>query len=511
MGSAEQVLAELRTAILQGEYSPRQRLVETELAEDYGTSRFIVRKALVQLGSEGLVDIQPNRGARVREISVDDAIALTEVRKALESLVAGRAAERATADDIAHLRQLADRMRDAVRQFDIVQYSEVNAALHASLRTISGHGPATRILEQLNAQVVQHQFVLALIPGRPALALREHLEIIDAVCAGQAEAAEKAMAAHLASVIAALETFREGGPASHTGIRELARKVNPRSKHNAPAIKPAATVAYGEDSPHQLFDLYLPDDSRGPVPLVLSIHGGAFMMGDRTWELAAVPDLLQSGFAVASLDYRLTGEARFPAAICDVKQATAYLRTHCGEWNLDPTFFAAWGRSAGGYLAAMLGVTSGQSTEFDRPDRDSRVAAVVDWYGPSDFLRMDEQFAAEPPTGDGPPVQVHDTPDSPESRFLGAPIQEVPELAARANPIRYVATATTLPPFFLATGTNDRLVPYQQTLILADALRAHGAEVVLRVLREASHADHQFEAHLVGPVISWLRSLYASR
>lgn len=511
MSSAEKVLADLRAAILRGEYSPRQRLVESELAEDYEASRFIVRKALVQLSTEGLVDMQPNRGARVREISVDDAIAVTEVRRALEGLVAGRAARRATAADIEKLRELAAAMQDAVRRFEVVQYSEVNAALHSALREIADHQPTTRILEQLNAQIVQHQFVLALVPGRPAVALREHLAIIDAVCARDADAAESAMRAHIASVIAALESFREGGPAARTGIRELARKINPRARHNAPTVEPSVTVTYGADSPSQVFDLYLPDQPRGPLPVVLTIHGGAFMMGDRTWELAAVPDLLNSGFAVASVDYRLSGEAPFPAAIRDAKRATAHLRSHAAEWGLDPSFFAAWGRSAGGYLAAMLGVTSGLGTEFDAPGEDSSVQAVVDWYGPSDFLQMDAQFQQQPPTGDGPPVQAHDTPDSPESRFLGAPIQDVPDLAARANPINYLASAGVVPPFFLATGTNDRLVPYQQTVILAEALRAHGTEVVSRVLRDASHADHQFETNLAGPVIEWLKSLYASR
>ena len=290
----------------------------------------------------------------------------------------------------------------------------------------------------------------------------------------------------------------------------LARKVKPLGRHNASHPAPRKTVTYGDESPHQVLDLYLPDTGTGPFPVVLSIHGGAFMMGDRTWELTALPSLLEAGFAVASLDYRLSREARFPAAILDVKRAAGYLRTNAAQWDLDPSFMAAWGRSAGGYLAAMLGVTGDGVTEFDEPGCDAHVSAVIDWYGPSDFLLMDKQFAAEPPTGDGPPVQAHGSPDSPESLFLGAPIDSIPDVVARANPITYVSEAGSIPPFFLATGTNDRLVPYQQTLILAEALRARGGEVVLRVLRAASHADHQFEAHLVGPAIQWLKSLIAS-
>jgi len=121
MAGAESILESLRAALLRGEYAPRERLVEIELATDFDTSRFIVRKALVQLAAEGLVEIQPNRGARVREISVDEAIGLTEVRGALEGLVARRAAERATASDIRHLADIAANMREAVARFEVVR------------------------------------------------------------------------------------------------------------------------------------------------------------------------------------------------------------------------------------------------------------------------------------------------------------------------------------------------------------------------------------------------------
>ncbi|HEY3262336.1 MAG TPA: alpha/beta hydrolase [Pseudonocardiaceae bacterium] len=269
------------------------------------------------------------------------------------------------------------------------------------------------------------------------------------------------------------------------------------------------TIAYGDESRNQALDLYLPTTTDGAAPVVIAIHGGAFAVGNRRWELDALPELLARGWAVASVEYRLSGEAVFPAAVCDVKQAVAFLREHGAAWNLDPTFFAAWGRSAGGYLAAMLGVTTGQSTMFDRLDGDSSVQAVIDWYGPSDFLLMDVQFAQGPPEGAGPDVQVHDDPGSPESRFLGAPIQDVPELAAQANPISYIASSPALPPFFLAAGTNDRLVPHQQTLILDAGLRRHGGRVDLRMLRGARHGDPLFEQTLTTPAFDWLRKLRA--
>ena len=281
----------------------------------------------------------------------------------------------------------------------------------------------------------------------------------------------------------------------------------PEERPDGPGVSPAATLVYGTDSPNQVADLYTPGGN-GPWPLVVAIHGGAFMRGDRTRELPHLPALLGRGYAVASVEYRLSGEALFPAAVKDVKQATAYLRAHAAELSLDPSFFAAWGRSAGGHLSAMLGVTSGQATEFDGPGGDSSVQAVVDWYGPSDFLVMDAQFIAKSPDGDVPPPQNHDEPGSPESKWIGAPIQELPEVTARANPITYITQADTpLPPFFLAAGTSDHLVPHQQTVILADALRVHGTPVVQHILDGARHADQRFESELTQPAIEWLEEL----
>jgi DNA-binding GntR family transcriptional regulator len=195
------VFSELRTAILRGEYAPLQRLIETELLERYGTSRSVVRNALTRLASEGMVELQPNRGARVRQISQREAIEITEIRRAVEALVAARAAEQITDEEIAELRALGEAMRAAVANMDMLGYSELNAELHSILRRIAHHGTATRVIEQLHGQMVRHQFRLALVPGRPSVSLPEHLAIIDAICARDPDQADQAMRTHLDSVL----------------------------------------------------------------------------------------------------------------------------------------------------------------------------------------------------------------------------------------------------------------------------------------------------------------------
>jgi DNA-binding GntR family transcriptional regulator len=200
------VVSAIRAAIVQGEFSPNQRLVEADLSEQFGASRAAVRAALLQLAGEGLVERVQNRGARVRAVSLEEAIEITEVRMALEGLCAAKAALRVDEDERARLREIGDAMQQAVASGDLLGYSELNRALHAMIRNLSGQDTARAVLERLRGQNVRHQFRLALQPGRPAVSLPQHLEIIDALCAGDAPGAEAAVRRHLASVIAALAT-----------------------------------------------------------------------------------------------------------------------------------------------------------------------------------------------------------------------------------------------------------------------------------------------------------------
>ncbi len=216
MSESDDVVSALRAAIFRGRYAPNQRLIETDLVEQLGSSRFLVRNALMQLVADGLVELQPNRGARVREISVAEAIEITEVRGPLEGLVAAKAAENVSDEQAVELRELGVAMSEAVAAAEPMRYSELNRRLHGRVREIADHHTATRIIQQLNGQLVQHQFQLSLVPGRPATSLPEHLAIIEGVCRRDPVAAEQAMRAHILSVKATLEGFRAAGSTTAT-------------------------------------------------------------------------------------------------------------------------------------------------------------------------------------------------------------------------------------------------------------------------------------------------------
>ncbi|KIX06134.1 uncharacterized protein Z518_04108 [Rhinocladiella mackenziei CBS 650.93] len=227
----------------------------------------------------------------------------------------------------------------------------------------------------------------------------------------------------------------------------------------------------------QKLDLFLPQGSN-QRPLIIYIHGGAFLFGTKETEL--VPRHLQTkGYAVASLDYRLSGDAYFPAALEDCKSAVRWLRAHADMYRLDPDQFVAWGESAGGHQAAMLGTTD-TTKEFDVGEYlnvSSAVQGVVDYYAPSDFLQMDDHAL--------PGTRPHNAPNSPESRYLGGTITEHPDRVKRANPMTYVSAST--PPFFIAHGTDDHTVPFHQSELLVAALKEAGVPVIFHPVDGADH------------------------
>jgi acetyl esterase/lipase len=240
--------------------------------------------------------------------------------------------------------------------------------------------------------------------------------------------------------------------------------------------------------PLQKLDLFIPDDpiepSRGPKPLIVYIHGGAWRGGDKR-DFPAMA-FTAKGYGVASVNYRLSQEAPFPAQVEDCKAAVRFLRKNAKAFGLDPDRIGAWGDSAGGHLVALLG-TAADEKEWDAGDEkiSSRVQCVVDWFGPTDLAKMNAQASK--------PSQIdHDAPDSPESRLVGGPIQQNQEKAAKASPITYVTADD--PPFLIMHGDQDPLVPITQSQTFADALKAAGVEVTFEILPGAGHGGAAFMA-----------------
>jgi acetyl esterase/lipase len=226
----------------------------------------------------------------------------------------------------------------------------------------------------------------------------------------------------------------------------------------------------------QKLDLYLPRSGKA-LPLLVLIHGGAFRMGSKDGEDPS--SLLTQGYAVAAINYRLSQHALWPAQIEDCKAAVRWLRAHATMYGLDPDRFAAYGHSAGGHLAAMLGVT-GEVRQFDVGEHlafSSRVRAVADFFGPTDFLQMD---AHRLPGG-----MVHDAADSPESMLVGGPIQDHKDKVASANPITFAGRGA--PPFLIVHGNADPAVPHHQSELLAEALTRAGGQVTFYTVKGGGH------------------------
>ncbi len=192
----------LRRGITAGTYHPNERLVEEELARKLETNRAVVRSALACLEQESLVVREPNRGARVRAFSPEEAAEILETRAVLEGLVARRAAERLLAADAERLEALVAEMRSHQAAGDLEAYSAANARFHRTISAIADHAPARKLLTQLQSQAVRYQFRTVLAPGRSARSLAEHEAILAALVARDPDAAERAVRVHIGAVIA---------------------------------------------------------------------------------------------------------------------------------------------------------------------------------------------------------------------------------------------------------------------------------------------------------------------
>jgi acetyl esterase/lipase len=273
-------------------------------------------------------------------------------------------------------------------------------------------------------------------------------------------------------------------------------------------------LPYATISPAQKLDLYLPQRRGVAVPLVIDIHGGAWAAGTKEDAVQNVEPLRARGYAVASINYRLAREARFPAAVQDTKTAIRWLRTNARQYGLNPDQFALWGFSAGGNLAALAGVT-GRTTVpeaavlddlvLGNPTTSGAVQAVVDFYGISDLLSLDAQ--GRQPGGCVRPARYGRL-DSSETLWLGALPRRAEDRARAASPVTYLGRGQQVPPFFIAHGGADCLVPADQSVELANALQQDGVRTELVIVPGVGHANAAFNIAQTGPAIAFLDSVF---
>jgi acetyl esterase/lipase len=260
------------------------------------------------------------------------------------------------------------------------------------------------------------------------------------------------------------------------------RTAAPRVPTGVRAQRDIAYVTNGHE--RHILDLFVPEEAKTPLPLIIWIHGGGWQNGSK----AGCPPLrkgyTERGYAVASINYRLSGHATFPAQIEDCKAAIRWLRAHAKENNLDPRRFGVWGSSAGGHLVALVG-TSGGVKQFavgEHLDQSSRVQAVCDYYGPTDFT----VFVTTPG------YEKHADDNSPEARLIGGAVLKNKDAAARLNPITYVTKDD--PPFLIIHGDKDRTVPINQSQLLFEALKKAGVSVRFHTIHGAGHGRPGFGA-----------------
>ena len=241
----------------------------------------------------------------------------------------------------------------------------------------------------------------------------------------------------------------------------------------------------GTQNPRQSLDLIIPakTSSKKKLPLVVWIHGGGWKNGDKQSGLSShrLPTLVQTGkYIGASIGYRLSGEAIWPAQMHDCKAAIRWLRAHAEKYGIDPDKIIAWGSSAGGHLVSMLGASHGvkelEGKIGEHTDQSSRVLAVINYYGPSALLQMD----------DHPSKIIHNAPDSPESQLIGGPIQKNRKKTKQASPLHHVSKDDSI--FIHFHGTDDPLVPYHQSVILHQALQEKGVPSKLITLQKGGHS-----------------------
>jgi acetyl esterase/lipase len=255
-------------------------------------------------------------------------------------------------------------------------------------------------------------------------------------------------------------------------------------------------IAYNNDTLNQhLLDIYLPPNARGKVPLVVFVHGGAWFVNDKYADIGymkkTVSEIISSGFALASIDYRFSTRAVFPAQIQDCNRAVSFLYDNADKYGLDKERIAVMGFSAGGHLASLMALSKNNDIdEFFMPgtNKSFNFKGVVDFYGPSELILFPR----------------NDDPKAPESQLIGATPLSRPDLARTASPVTYVDKAD--PPFLIIHGEKDDLVSPKQSQLLSSWLTVMGVTNELMIVKDAPHYGEMFDADDIrNKVISFLR------
>ena len=236
-----------------------------------------------------------------------------------------------------------------------------------------------------------------------------------------------------------------------------------------------------------------------PIPIIIYVPGSAWFKQNLGGSIPQIMKFVeQSGYAAAIVGYRPSTVAKSPAQLMDIKSSIRYLRANADAYNIDPSRVAIWGTSSGGHIASLVGLTEGieRFETKDNREESSSVKAVINFFGPTDFLRMD----------DFPSAIAHNEASSPESSVIGGPIQD-PKNKSKVdeyNPLSYILEDKEYPPFLIMHGDSDHLVPFNQSLILYEALRDANHSAEFYKLLGAGHGNRFFTQQTMQIVLDFL-------
>ena len=267
-------------------------------------------------------------------------------------------------------------------------------------------------------------------------------------------------------------------------------------------VFPKGTVLHGnipynnDDLPKHLLDIYVPANAKGKLPLVVFIHGGGWLVNDKYADIGymkkTVAEIISSGFALASIDYRFATQTIFPAQIQDCNRAISFLYDNADKYGFDKERIALIGFSAGGHLASMAGLSKNNNIEsFFMPGTGKafNFKAVVDFYGPAELILF----------------PGNDDIKSPESQLIGATLLSRPDLAKAASPVTYVDKND--PPFLIIHGEKDELVSVKQSRLLSAWLTVSGVQNELIIVKDAPHFGEMFDTDEIrNKVIGFLKN-----